>query len=686
MEGFALSYESVSGGGGGSGHMSGGFSLDPVKAERLEQRLTAGTAMGSFAPHTFPTHTSTPHVPALPTSYMQEHHDSEEEVFDSAKDDSGDSARSLTKHAAQTSIRQGRWAPEEDEQLLQAHKRIGPDFEKCVSIAGLSRTAQQAKRRWALLNKQRSNPDEKDSSPDEPPRKMQKLMPPEPEPTVVHRAELELQHERLKAWQEKLAEQQAALNEREEQVCKREAATIANEARRTLNGQAIIKTLLREKAEQARTASRRYILKNNVRLGQYHFERHGPPSVDYQETWRDGEEVLALLVKRERLQNELSHLSAHTPKRSKKKGDGEESPWDIKLPEVLSKAKVATLKKEIAEVTEKLAHLDTEKKMHMRLVKRQNDEDGSVFNNYPILNERYMLLNLLGKGGFSEVYKSYDLVENRYVACKIHQLAPQWSETKKLSYTRHAVREYEIHKGVAHPAVVSLFDVFKIDGQAFATVLEYCDGGDLDQYLKVRTRLPEAEAKLIIQQIFSGLRYLNSQKRSVIHYDLKPGNILFQEGRAKLTDFGLSKIMEEDAPSMELTSQGAGTYWYLPPECFEVGKQPPRISSKVDVWSVGVVFYQLLYGKKPFGNSLSQHKLLVDHVISPTCTVVFPSEPAVSAPCQAFIRRCLTPSQDTRPDVLTICDDPYILPAVRRLPPARAVTSTTTPTIGASST
>jgi len=49
---------------------------------------------------------------------------------------------------------------------------------------------------------------------------------------------------------------------------------------------------------------------------------------------------------------------------------------------------------------------------------------------------------------------------------------------------------------------------------------------------------------------------------------------------------------------MDLTSQGAGTYWYLPPECFVVGKTPPKISSKVDVWSVGVIFYQCLYGKK----------------------------------------------------------------------------------------
>ena len=73
-------------------------------------------------------------------------------------------------------------------------------------------------------------------------------------------------------------------------------------------------------------------------------------------------------------------------------------------------------------------------------------------------------------------------------------------------------------------------------------------------------------------------------------------------GDIKITDFGLSKIMDSDnydpEHGMELTSQGAGTYWYLPPECCVVGKTPPKISSKVDVWSIGVIFYQCLYGKK----------------------------------------------------------------------------------------
>lgn len=185
-------------------------------------------------------------------------------------------------------------------------------------------------------------------------------------------------------------------------------------------------------------------------------------------------------------------------------------------------------------------------------------------------------MNLLGKGGFSEVWRAYDLTELRHVAVKIHQLEPSWSDAKKENYTKHVSREYEIHRDVRHPRVVSLYDVFEIDTDSFATVLECCKGTDLDTVLKDRQRLPERDGRAILLQILSGMRYLSTpsadgRRQGVIHYDLKPGNILFDEqGNAKITDFGLSKIVDtaDSGEGMELTSQGAGTYWYLPPECF----------------------------------------------------------------------------------------------------------------------
>ena len=124
-----------------------------------------------------------------------------------------------------------------------------------------------------------------------------------------------------------------------------------------------------------------------------------------------------------------------------------------------------------------------------------------------------------------------------------------------------------------------------------------------------------------------------SKKLSIIHFDLKPANILFDEaGDVKITDFGLSKIIDEssEGTSVELTSQGAGTYWYLPPECFAKGCGPnaPKISSKVDVWSAGIIFYQMLYGTRPYGEGRTQENVWNEGLIYNASAVQFPSTAA----------------------------------------------------------
>ncbi|KAG9335120.1 hypothetical protein JZ751_005683, partial [Albula glossodonta] len=492
------------------------------------------------------------------------------------------------------------------------------------------------------------------------------------------------------------------------------------------------KKLLIEKSTQEKQACREKSMQDRLRLGHFTTVRHG---ASFTEQWTDGFAFQNLVKQQEWINQQREEIerqrkllakrkpptanAAQTPatnsepkQRKTKAVNGAENDPFLKpsLPQLLTlaeyheqeeifKLRLGHLKKEEAEIQAELERLERVRNLHIRELKRINNEDSSQFKDHPTLNERYLLLHLLGRGGFSEVYKAFDLFEQRYAAVKIHQLNKNWREEKKENYHkyvillstenregfpscmvtglcfcfRHACREYRIHKQLDHPRIVKLYDYFSLDTDTFCTVLEYCEGNDLDFYLKQHKLMSEKEARSIVMQIVNALRYLNEIKPPIIHYDLKPGNILLVDGTAcgeiKITDFGLSKIMDDDnygVDGMDLTSQGAGTYWYLPPECFVVGKEPPKISNKVDVWSVGVIFFQCLYGRKPFGHNQSQQDILQENTILKATEVQFPVKPVASNEAKAFIRRCLAYRKEDRFDVHQLGSDSYLLPHMRR--------------------
>lgn len=441
----------------------------------------------------------------------------------------------------------------------------------------------------------------------------------------------------------------------------------------------IVGKLAVELAKVNRRERREKLALDSERLGRVIVERAG---TTLHEVWEDGlewkkveGEIKRLSDKREILEKkrkEVVKIKANAAKSEEKEVERGEMPppkrptlfeetveYAVEQEEIY-KVQLALMKREENALHEKRAQLVRERDVMVRELRRQNDERLSAFNNFSTLNDRYVLLNLLGRGGFSEVYKAFDVKCANYVACKIHQLASNWSEEKKKSFIRHAWREYKIHKSLKHPRVVKLVDIFEIDDNTFCTVLEYCEGCDLDSYLRLHKMLSEKEAKSIITQVFSGLQYLAEQKRRIIHYDLKPGNILLHNGEVQITDFGLSKVMSETentAEGMELTSQGAGTMWYLPPECFETG-DGARISVKVDVWSAGVILFQMLYGRKPFGHDQTQEKMFREKTVTHQ-ELEFPSRPAVSDLAKDFMRRCLTRRATVRPDVQEALQHPF---------------------------
>ncbi|XP_024245899.2 serine/threonine-protein kinase tousled-like 2 [Oncorhynchus tshawytscha] len=474
------------------------------------------------------------------------------------------------------------------------------------------------------------------------------------------------------------------------------------------------KKLLIEKSKQEKMACRDKSMQDRLRLGHFTTVRHG---ASFTEQWTDGYAFQNLIKQQERINSQREDIErqrkalakrkppsmAQTPPLSleqnkrKSKANGAESDAlsqaEYHEQEEIFKLRLGHLKKEEAEIQAELERLERVRNLHIRELKRIHNEDNSTFKDHPTLNDRYLLLYLLGRGGFSEVYKAFDLTEQRYVAVKIHQLNKNWRDEKKENYHKHACREYRIHKELDHPRIVKLYDYFSLDTDSFCTVLEYCEGNDLDFYLKQHKLMSEKEGRSIIMQMVNALKYLNEIRPPIIHYDLKPGNILLVNGTAcgeiKITDFGLSKIMDDDSynsvDGMELTSQGAGTYWYLPPECFVVGKEPPKISNKVDVWSVGVIFYQALYGRKPFGHNQSQQDILQENTILKATEVQFPPKPVVTPEAKAFIRRCLVYRKEDRIDVHQLASDPFLMPHIRKSVATSGASGTAIPSTSSSS-
>lgn len=141
----------------------------------------------------------------------------------------------------------------------------------------------------------------------------------------------------------------------------------------------------------------------------------------------------------------------------------------------------------------------------------------------------------------------------------------------------------------------------------------------------------------------------------------------------KIADFGLSKIVHQNNPgeSIDLTSQGAGTYWYLPPECMVMEAnqdEPPKISNKVDVWSTGVIFFELLFGKRPYGHGQSQEALRRSAIAQGFDSVALPATPKVTPDCARYLKRLLCLDKDNRPDVIEALADTYIRGVTKKRP------------------
>lgn len=204
------------------------------------------------------------------------------------------------------------------------------------------------------------------------------------------------------------------------------------------------------------------------------------------------------------------------------------------------------------------------------------------------INERYEIIRSIGEGGMANVYLGYDTILDRNVAIKI--LRGDLSNDEK--FVRRFQREALSASSLSHQNIVEMYDVGEDDG-IYYIIMEYIEGQTLKQLLKKRGALTLSESIDIMLQLTDGMAHAHDSY--IIHRDLKPQNIMIQDdGQIKITDFGIAMAL--NSTQLTQTNSVMGSVHYLPPE--QAAGKGSTIKS--DIYSMGIIFYELLTGELPF--------------------------------------------------------------------------------------
>jgi serine/threonine protein kinase len=203
------------------------------------------------------------------------------------------------------------------------------------------------------------------------------------------------------------------------------------------------------------------------------------------------------------------------------------------------------------------------------------------------------ILELLGQGGMGAVYKARQTKLDRLVALKILPVG----EERDTAFAERFAREARALAKLNHPNIVAVYDFGEAAG-LYYFIMEFVDGTNLRQLLQTR-QLDPSEALQIVPQICDALQYAHEEE--IVHRDIKPENILLDKrGRVKIADFGLAKLLARSGSDLTLTGsrQVMGTLHYMAPEQIE---KPHTVDHRADIYSLGVVFYEMLTGELPLG-------------------------------------------------------------------------------------
>src|SRR5436190_7415961 len=250
-----------------------------------------------------------------------------------------------------------------------------------------------------------------------------------------------------------------------------------------------------------------------------------------------------------------------------------------------------------------------------------------------VLDVRYRIVGLLGRGGMGEVYRADDLKLGQAVALKF--LPKQLTHRADRLARFH--QEVRLARQVSHPNVCRVHDIAEAGGQHFLS-MEYIDGEDLASLLRRIGRLPPDKALELARQLCAGLAA--AHERKVLHRDLKPANVLIDgRGRAHLVDFGLADLAEGRRGAPEI----AGTPGYMAPEQL-MGRE---VTTRTDVYALGLVLYEMFTGKRALtidGAFLGGRPPIGEPHVRPSTHI-----PELDPAIERVIMRCLEPDPVRRP-------------------------------------
>src|SRR5262245_40320462 len=247
-----------------------------------------------------------------------------------------------------------------------------------------------------------------------------------------------------------------------------------------------------------------------------------------------------------------------------------------------------------------------------------------------VLGHRYRLVAPLGRGGMGEVYRADDIKLGQTVALKFLPRALE-RDPERLTLLLGEVR---LARQVSHPNVCRVWDAGESEGLHFIA-MEYVDGEDLGSLLRRIGRLPEDRAVQVAREMCAGLAAVHDQ--GLLHRDLKPSNVMLDgRGRVRITDFGLAALPE----SIVGADARSGTPAYMAPE-----QRTGQVSVRSDIYSLGLVLYEVLTGHRPFEGSAPSTRSADSRPSTPS-NHVSTLDPII----ERVILRCLEPDPSQRPD------------------------------------